>query len=338
MPVMVNRFHPIELTLYDIIFHEKPCISAIDYYGNYLFTCGDDCAVRVWNIKVSNRNKYYEVNCRRTEKNTSLGIELVREFVGFDKMVTAIKIREFGDDLLVAIGTENGTVTLLKIREKDVKGKVERRELNKGMGNACYDLCIGMNKVICGFMSGEIRIIDIDQNKENNKNTEIAEYQVHSGAIQGMSYCETTKMLAIQGSDHCVKVYLINETGIDLIHTVRDGLDKTAAINKRLLIDEEYLYVFKRGFTFTAYDVRDEFKPSWKMGPFNNALKKIVRDGEFTAIFTNASIYILHGEEKVCYVDKAAFCEITDGFMTNGCVFYSSKDGFMRAIRLSLTD
>ena len=116
-----NAFQPIEVTTHNLTFHESPNITSLDYKNNFIMTSGQDKAVRLWEVAVTDKNKFYTGNCHKTAVNTSLKISFVREFTKFNDPVSIVRIYRETNDFIFAVGTEAGAIYYFKVDEKDVE-------------------------------------------------------------------------------------------------------------------------------------------------------------------------------------------------------------------------
>lgn len=172
-----DKFQPIEVTTHNLTFHENPNITSLDYKDNYIFTSGQDKSVRMWEVEVTDKNKFYKSNCYKTATNTSLKLKFICEFTQFSDPVNIVRIFKESEDFILAVGTEAGSIYYLRFKEEELEqmkeettNKVFCKKLTKTDGNACIDLCcINETKIIVGCLSGEIKIIEIVGKEENNQ-------------------------------------------------------------------------------------------------------------------------------------------------------------------------
>ena len=85
-----NSFQPIEVTTHNLQFHETPNITSIDFYKNYIFTSGQDKAVRLWEVILTDKNKYYKLNCYKTAENSSIKLKYFCEFMFFNHIMSFV--------------------------------------------------------------------------------------------------------------------------------------------------------------------------------------------------------------------------------------------------------
>ncbi|KAL6121182.1 hypothetical protein NUSPORA_01930 [Nucleospora cyclopteri] len=326
---------PVEVTTHNLHFHENSGILSLDYCENLIATSGYDKSIRLWEINLTAINSLYTENCYKTAANSSIRIGFYREFTNFKGIVNCVRFYR-GNDLesgfyRIAASDDTGRVILIIINGETANYKV----IHEGEGNSCYDLSwINKNELALCFDSGKIKILKIEEKiLKKIKYQTVLEKEIHNSIIQGISICKKTKRIATFSLDKTLKISLLNN--LEIFSVLTADLDLTHGIFKRILIDDNLLYVPTKRKTLSIFVY--PFKPEnlhMKLGPFNAPVVKILKNEEFLVVVTKKSIYILKDYKKQVYVDNVAFKEVTDAFIDDKIIFYSSMDGFLGSIRL----
>lgn len=172
-------FQPIEVTTHNLQFHETPNITSLDFHNNYVFTSGQDRAVRLWEVILTDKNTYYKSNCYKTAENSSIKLKFSCEFTFFNDPVNIVRTYKNtkDEDIIFVAGTETGSIWYVRISKEKVNEifsgseKPFIKKLTKIDGNGCIDLCfLEETKVAAVFLSGEIKIIEIKEKRQNKEN------------------------------------------------------------------------------------------------------------------------------------------------------------------------
>lgn len=361
-------YKSIEITTYDLYFHENSPVSSTDYFNNYIATSGYDDTVRIWKIKI---NKMDSGNSYKTSVNSSIKIYYLEEFNGFKGIINCVrfcpleyfkKIENLNNDCKLnnenikyfIVGCADGGKVVINNSKKSFTIR------NSDDDNA-YDLCwVSENRILICFGSGNVELYEINFG-ENFVSKLICRQKIHNCPIQGISYNKKHNVFSTHCLDKTVKVHFIEELILDDVISIKfkkvseitENIDVGMSVYRRLLISDDDLFVINKNKFLTVYSSPflgvNKIK---KIGPFNSSIIKILKIDKLLIIITKMSIYGLKHEkvfdevkrhnktfEDILFgVDNAAFKELTDGFVfENGnekIIFYSSMDGFLGSIRL----
>lgn len=345
-----QKYKPIEVTTHNIYFHEDSPILSTDVYNGIVSTCGFDGVVRLWHLNFKEMN--HRDNVYRTAGNSSIQIEYYRDLTGFTKPINCTRF--FKDthamEFILACCSDSGKVVVFDGENE----YIVRREDD----DDAYELCWADDHLVVGLGSGNIEIFEMtrfDNQKENELNRkneddqskpvnlqfkQILRKKVHESTIQGISYNHKHRLISTFSLDKTVKIHQLDNDTLDLISTLDQKIDNSRGLFKRILFEDNLLYLFNKNSTVSV--VCYPFKNTHiqkKIGPLNCSVVKVltfrIDDELILAICTKKSVYLIQNNELLCCVDNACYMAITDGFVFNNTIFLSSMDGFISSIRLS---
>jgi len=340
----VDRF-PIEITTHNIYFHEDSPVLSIDIHDLTLATCGFDGTVRLWKLVYGGMD--YAESVYRTATNSTIRIEYIKDLVGLHKPINCIRfcrsitqysyvLAACSDGGKVMIFTDQGAVTV----QCDI-------------GDDAYDMCWDGNRLFVGFGSGavgcyEIHVDALEQEEPSPDEVISEKYKlsskmifiqnVHEGTVQGIAYSGKYSLLATFSLDKSVKVHLVGEDGLKLISTLEERIDNSRGLFKRILFDEDCLYVFTKNSCLSVflYPFR-QADLQRKIGPLNSSIVKVlkgkIQNEDVLIICTKKSVCVMKNDRQVYHVDNACYMAITDAVFSNDTLFLSSMDGFVCSIR-----
>lgn len=327
-----TKYSPIEITTHNLLFHEDSPILSIDFTNGIMVTSGYDKAIRLWTIKFNPIT--YNENAYRTASNSSIIIEYKSEIKGFIKPVNCIRFYKgnrnlFMKSYLLAGASDGGKVMVFC----DDQGVVIRHEDE----DDAYDLVWAEDQLIIGFSSGKVEIYDIYlTTDEESKDLKIGfklhkTLKIHENTIQGIEY--SSNIIATHSLDKTVKSFNLDT---QVTNTLDIEIDCSRGLFKRLHIDNNYLYVFKKHNFINVYKFPySEEMLHKKIGPLNSPIVKVLTYGNLLFITTKKSVYILEDDLTICCIDNAFYMAATDSFFYNMTLFVSSMDGFITTIRLT---
>lgn len=342
-----QKYKPIEVTTHNIYFHEDSPILSTDIYNNIVSTCGFDGVIRLWSVNFKEMS--YRDNVYRTAGNSSIQIEYYKDLTGFSKPINCTRFYKgpHKSEFILASCSDGGKVVAF-----DDKNEYTIR---RDDGDDAYELCWSEKYLIVGLGSGYIEIfqmIECDIHDENESNTEdqskaihlqfklVLREKIHEGTIQGISYNQKYNLISTFSLDKTVKIHQMNNNNLNLISVLDQKIDSSRGLFKRILFEENLLYLFNKNNTVSVicYPFKNVHLQK-KIGPLNCSAVKVltfkIDDDFILAICTKKSVYLIQNDELICCIDNACYMAITDGFVLNNTIFLSSMDGFISTIRLS---
>lgn len=333
---LIEQFKPIEITTHNIYFHEESPILSCDEYKGMFVTSGFDNFIRFW--KPSFDNMKYRESVYRTAANSSIQIDLLREVGGFTKPINCVRFNKNlvtsieNDDFMLACCTDSGKIVIIT--------KEKTYNIRDATGDDAYELVWTTSNLIVGFASGRVESYSISIKDGLVEHHLDFEAKIHSSTIQGMGFNKKYNLLATHSLDKTVKIHRLDQKGLTLVSSINQGIDSSRGLFKRLLFDEEFLYIFSKNnsisvvcYPFTACHIYQ------RIGPLNSPVVKmldfIINSRKFIAVCTKKSIYVLEDSKLAFAIDNCCFMAVSDAFFFNSTIFVSSMDGFMATARLT---
>lgn len=339
-------YFPVEITTHNIHFHEESPILSIDMHDEVLATCGYDGVIRLW--KVNFNKMYAKDNSYKTATNSSIQIDYIKDLNAFSRPINCIRFFKQDTKLkfILAACSDNGKVVVFTENKSYV--------VEDGSKEDAYEVCWMGNLLFIGFSSGKVACIKmetVDNTLENQTGESCAEslelkfelmfkQQVHDGMIQGMSFNKKYDLLATVSLDKTVKVHRVGTDSLNLISSIDQDVDTSRGLFKRILFDEDFLYIFSKNKKISVFSYPFKQLHLQKcIGPLNSAVVKILKphineEDDVLFICTKKSVYLLKKDKVVFCVDDACYMAITDAVMLGKTLFLSSMDGFISTIRL----
>lgn len=344
-----QKYKPIEVTTHNIYFHEESPILSTDMHNGIISTCGFDGVVRLWTL--SFRDMCYRDNVYRTAANSSIQIEYYKDLPGFTKPINCTRFfkEPHQSEFILASCSDGGKVIV-----SDGKNEYTVR---RDDGDDAYEICWAGRYLMVGLGSGHIEVFEMIESSdecsiqvENKSNTEsqstgiqfrlTLREKIHDGTIQGISYNQKYNLVSTFSLDKTVKIHKLSEDALSLISVLDQKIDSSRGLFKRILFEDDLLYLFNKNCTVSAvcYPFKNAHLQK-KIGPLNCSAVKVltfrIEDERILVVCTKKSVYLIQNNELICCVDNACYMAITDGFVYNNTIFLSSMDGFISTIRLS---
>ena len=139
--------------------------------------------------------------------------------------------------------------------------------------------------------------------------------------------------------DKTIKVHIFNNDTLRLISVINEKIDNSRGLFKRILFEDDLLYVFTKNNTVSVYAYPfNTVHLHKKIGPLNSSVVKVltgeIKSEPILLICTKKGAYLFNNDIFVCFVDNACFMAITDAVIYKNTVFLSSMDGFICTVRL----
>lgn len=342
-----KKQNPIEVTTQNIYFHEDSPILSIDIQNDQLATCGFDGILRLWNLKFKKMN--YEEDVYRTAANSSIEIEHLKDLTGFSKPVNCIRFCRLNleNQFILAACADGGKIILFTNDKSYI--------VPNGIDSDAYDMCWYNNLLYIAFGNGTVSCyrVDIEEDIDFNIIEDdiikdsiklnfnlIFSQKIHDNTIQGISYNEKYNLLATFSLDKTVKIHFVEKNGLKFINSLDEKIDNSRGLFKRILFEEDLLYIFTKSNAVSIYTYHFKSKCLYKkIGSLNSSVVKVltgnINNENILLICTKKGAYILKNDNLVCLVDNACYMAITDAVIYRNTVFLGSMDGFITTIRFS---
>ncbi|KAL0265958.1 UNVERIFIED_CONTAM: hypothetical protein PYX00_011675 [Menopon gallinae] len=354
--------HKVEVTTHNLHFHDQASIYSVDSRDSTIATAGGDTDVRIWavetlapksqqfcythaltsSVKIHYRHTLSAhqrtVNCVRFGGDylascSDGGHVLVWNTHEFEKDVAHTVRAPDGDDAyeiawgggVLFVGLASGNISVYEVAAQECG--------DGGDASSGTDAAACKENDTCGNGSGgdtkRARITRIDalpQVRVRHMQT----VRAHQDIVQGLSFNPHHSILATQSRDRTAKVFHFG-CKLAVLHKYEsfgDGRSVCAgkAFFKRLsFAKKNFLFLThcctgKRNAVFVyAYPFRSLYAC---IGPFDSAVQRVHDWGEYIAVITKRSLYVLDEADgafrSVFAVNNATFLPITDACVAGG--------------------